>query len=101
MEHRLLGRVRKRVPGASSFPSLPMELFNQPNLAEHFSSATEMHLQPTNFHSLTEIGLTPSFLKLYNSGGEARKWVFQRYLNEEREVNLHGKLDGVKISSAM
>lgn len=78
IEHRHLGRVRKSVPGTSSFPSLPMELFNQPNLAEHFSSATEIHLQPTNFHSLREIGLTPLFLKLYNSEGEAGKWVLQK-----------------------
>lgn len=75
IEHRLLGRMRERVPGTSSFPSLPVELFNQPNLAEHFSSSTEMYLQPTNFHSLKEIDLTPSFLELYKSGREAGKWV--------------------------
>lgn len=57
------------VPGTSpSFPSLSVEFFHQPNLAEHFSSATEMYLQQTTFLSLKEIGLTPSFLELYNSG---------------------------------
>ena len=57
------------VPGTtSSFPSLTVEFFNQPNLAEHFSQATEIYLQETTFPSLKEIGLTPSLLGLYNSG---------------------------------
>lgn len=61
--------MRETVPGTtSSFPSLSVEFFNQPNLAEHFSEATEIYLQETTFPSLKEIGLTPSLLELYKSG---------------------------------
>ena len=94
IDHRLLEKMRETVPDpSSSFPSLSVEFFNQPNLAEHFSSATAMYLQQTTLPSLKEIGLTPSLLELYNSRG---KWVSHKVLKEEREMNLCGKLDGVK-----
>ena len=84
--------MREAVPGTtSSFPSFSVEFFNQPNLAEHFSEATEIYLQETTFPSLKEIGLTPSLPELYNSGEKSEFSI--EHVKEQREMKLCGKLD--------
>lgn len=60
--------MRGTVPGTSSFSSLSVEFFNQPNLAEPFSLVTEIYVQETTFPSPKEIGLTPLLLEFCNLG---------------------------------